>query len=421
MAAGGMYDLVGGGFHRYSVDEVWLVPHFEKMLYDNALLATAYLHGWALTAEERYRRVVEETLDYVLRELRLPEGGFASAHDADTDGEEGLTYTWTPDEVEQVLGERHDEWLLPFEGGRFVLRGEIPAEDRVALLAAREGRPQPARDDKALAAWNGLALSALAEAGRRLGREDYLDAARAVAEFLLGPLSDDGGRLLRSFRAGTAKIDAYLDDYAAVAAGLLELYEATGELPWLEEARRLALLAVDLFEDEQHGGFFLDARDGDALVARRKELDDNPVPSGNALLAGVLLRLARLWGDDELERKAVGVFRLAYPVIVRAPAAVGQLLADLELHFSTPREVAVVGPPDDPATGELRRAVLDPWEPNQVVAFSTGAGDSAAELVPLLAGKDVVDGRPAVYVCERFACRAPVTSAAELRDDVATG
>jgi uncharacterized protein len=414
MAAGGMYDLVGGGFHRYAVDEVWLVPHFEKMLYDNALLATAYLHGWAVTGEERYRRVVEETLDYVLRELGLPEGGFASAQDADTEGEEGLTYTWTPAEVEQVLGERHDEWLLPFEGGRFVLRGEIPAHDRVALLAARDERAQPARDDKALAAWNGLALAAFAEAGRRLAREDYLDVARATAEFLLGPLSDERGRLLRSFRAGTAKIDAYLDDYASVAAGLLELYEATGEVRWLEEGRRLALLAVDLFEDERHGGFFLDASDGTALVARRKELDDNPVPSGNALLAGVLLRLARLWGDDELERKAVGVFRLAHPVLVRAPAAVGQLLADLDLHFSPPREVAVVGPPDHPATEELRRAVLDPWEPNQVVAFSSGADDPVAELVPLLAGKELVEGRPAVYVCERFACRAPVTSAAEL-------
>ena len=416
MAAGGMYDLVGGGFHRYAVDEVWLVPHFEKMLYDNALLATAYLHGWAVTGEERYRRVVEETLDYVLRELGLPEGGFASAQDADTEGEEGLTYTWTPAEVEQVLGERHDEWLLPFEGGRFVLRGEIPAHDRVALLAARDERAQPARDDKALAAWNGLALAAFAEAGRRLAREDYLDVARATAEFLLGPLSDERGRLLRSFRAGTAKIDAYLDDYASVAAGLLELYEATGEVRWLEEGRRLALLAVDLFEDERHGGFFLDASDGTALVARRKELDDNPVPSGNALLAGVLLRLARLWGDDELERKAVRVFRLAHPVLVRAPAAVGQLLADLDLHFSTPREVAVVGPPDHPATEELRRAVLDPWEPNQVVAFSSGADDPVAELVPLLAGKDLVEGRPAVYVCERFACRAPVTSVAELTD-----
>jgi len=415
MAAGGMYDLIGGGFHRYSVDDVWLVPHFEKMLYDNALLATAYLHGWAVTGEDRYRQVVEETLDYLLRELRLPDGGFASAQDADTEGEEGLTYTWTPAELERVLGERHDEWLLPFEdGGGFVLRGDVPADARAALLAARTKRPQPARDDKALAAWNGLALAALAEAGRRLRREDYLGAARELAGFLLGPLSDERGRLLRSFRTGTARIDAYLEDYAAVAAGLLELYEATGELRWLEEGRRLALLAVDLFEDAENGGFFLDATDAERLVARRKELDDNPVPSGNALLAGVLLRLARLWGDDELERKAVGAFRLAYPLLVRAPAAVGQLLCGLDFHFSAPREVAIVGAAGDRATDELRRAVLEPWEPNQVVAFSAGADDRAAGIVPLLAGKDLVDGRPAVYVCERFACRAPVTSAAEL-------
>jgi uncharacterized protein YyaL (SSP411 family) len=413
MAAGGMYDVVGGGFHRYSVDPFWLVPHFEKMLYDNALLAVTYLHGWAVTGEPRYRAVVEETLDYVLRDLRLPEGGFASAQDADTDGEEGLTYTWTPEELEAVLGERHEDWLLPFEGGRFVLRGEIPADARAALLDARGERPQPARDDKALAAWNGLALAALAEAGRRLERPDYVEAGRALAEFLLGPLSDGRGRLLRTFRGGAAKIDAYLDDYAAVAAGLLELYEATGELRWLEEARRLALLAIELFEDAEHGGFFLDGHDGDGLVARRKELDDNPVPSGNALLAGVLLRLARLWGDDELERKAVGVFRLAHPLLVRAPAAVGQLLSALDLHFAAPREVAVVGPAGA-ATDELRRAVLEPWEPNQVVAFSTGADDRAASVVPLLAGKGTVDGRPAVYVCERFACRAPVTNAADL-------
>jgi uncharacterized protein YyaL (SSP411 family) len=421
MAAGGMYDLVGGGFHRYSVDEVWLVPHFEKMLYDNALLASAYLHAWSVTGEERYRRVVEETLDYVLRELRLPEGGFASAQDADTEGVEGLTYTWTPDEVAAVLGEPHEDWLLPFEGGRFVLRGSIPDGDRAALLAARGLRPQPDRDDKALAAWNGLALSALAEAGLRLGRDDYLEAAQAVAAFLLGPLSDERGRLRRSFRAGTARIDGYLDDYAAVAAGLLDLYEATAELRWLEEARRLALLAVELFEDPDHGGFFLDPADGDGLVARRKELDDNPVPSGNALIAGVLLRLARLWGDDELERRAVGVFRLAHPLLVRAPSAVGQLLAALDFHFALPREVAVVGPPGDPATVELRRAVLGDWDPNRVVAFSTGASDPAAEAVPLLAGKDTVDGRPAVYVCERFACRAPVTSVAEVQAAQAQG
>jgi uncharacterized protein len=409
MAAGGMYDVVGGGFHRYSVDARWIVPHFEKMLYDNSLLASAYLHGWVVTGTERYRQVVEETLEYLVRELRLPEGGFASSQDADTDGVEGLTYTWTPEELEAVLDERHDEWLLPFEHGRFVLRAELPDDERRRLLAVRAERPQPARDDKALAAWNGLALAAFAESGRRLERADLVEVARGLAAFLLGPLSDERGRLLRSYRDGIAKIDGYLEDYANVAHGLLELYFATGELRWLEEARRLAELARELFADRERGGFFFTPADGDGLVARRKELDDNPTPSGNSMLAFVLLRLARIYGVDELERDAVGVFRLARPLVERAPVAVGHLLCALDLHFSPPREVAVVGEDD-----ELRRAALAALQPNTVFAFSRGADDPAAERVPLLAGKDLVDGRPAVYVCERFACRAPVTRADEL-------
>ena len=319
MAAGGMYDVLGGGFHRYSVDAHWLVPHFEKMLYDNALLASAYLHAWVVTGEERYRRVTTETLDYVLRELRLPEGGLASAQDADTDGVEGLTFTWTPEEIEAVLGEAHPEWLQPFEHGRFVLRADVPEDAREKLLAERERRPQPLRDDKALAAWNGLALTALAQAGARLGRRDYVDAAVGVAEFVLTLLSDDRGRLLRSFRAGKAQIDAYLEDYANVANGLLELSWATGDLRWLEESRRLAGLMVELFADETRGGFFVDAPEGDGLVARRKEFDDHPTPAGNSMAAFVLLRLARIYGDLELETQAVGVFRLARPLMERAP------------------------------------------------------------------------------------------------------
>ena len=405
MAAGGMHDLVGGGFHRYSVDAVWLVPHFEKMLYDNALLASAYIHAFVVTGEERYREVAEGTLDYLLRELLLDEGGFASAQDADTDGVEGTTYTWTTEEVESVLGEPHPEWLLPFEHGRSILRGELPAADREKLLAARAGRPQPERDDKALAAWNGLALAALAEAGRRLDRADYLAAARRLADFLLGPLSDERGRLYRTRRAGVSKIDGYLEDYAAVAVGLHALYDATGERRFIDEARRLALLAVALFADDDRGGFFLAPADGDGLVARRKELDDNPTPSGNSLLAYELLRLARLWGDDELVGQATGVFRLAHSLLERAPVAVGFLLCALDLHFSAPREIALVGESE-----ELRRAVLAGFEPNTVYAFADGPDDG----IPLLAGKDLVDGKPAVYVCERFACRAPVTNAADL-------
>jgi uncharacterized protein len=406
MAAGGMYDLVGGGFHRYSVDAEWLVPHFEKMLYDNALLASAYLHAWLASGEERYRVVVEETLDYMLRELRLSEGGFASAQDADTEGEEGLTYSWTPEEIASALGEEHPEWLRPFEHGRFVLRGEISEEARARLLAVRAARPQPLRDDKALGGWNGLALAALAEAGERLQRDDYLEASRRLAEFLLGPLSREDGRLLRTFRDGVAKIDAYLEDYANVAHGLVELHWATGELRWLEESRRLAGLAVELFADRGNGGFYVDAPSGNGLVARRKELDDHPTPSGNSMLAFVLLRLARIYGDDELERHAVGVFRLARPFLERAPGAVGHLLCALHLHFSPPREIAVVGD-----SRELRHAALGGFQPETVYAFAPRPTDA----VPLLAGKDLVDGKPAAYVCERFACQRPVTTADELR------
>jgi uncharacterized protein YyaL (SSP411 family) len=405
MAAGGMYDLLGGGFHRYSVDAHWLVPHFEKMLYDNALLASAYLHAWVVTGDERYRRVTEETLDYVLRELRLPEGGLASAQDADTDGVEGLTFTWTEEELEAVLGEPHPEWLRPFEHGRSILRGELPEDARATLLAARERRVQPVRDDKALAAWNGLALAALAEAGARLGRPDYVEAAVGIAEFLLGPLSDERGRLLRSYRAGDARIPAYLEDYANVANGLVELSWATGELRWLEEARRLAGLLVELFADRARGGFYVDAPDGNGLVARRKEFDDHPTPAGNSMAAFVLLRLARIYGDDELEKQAVGVFRLAHSLMERAPAAVSHLLCALDLHFAPPQEIAVVGD-----SGELRHAALAGYRPNAVFAFSPEPADS----VPLLAGKGLLDGRPAAYVCERFACQRPVTTADDL-------
>jgi uncharacterized protein YyaL (SSP411 family) len=399
MALGGMYDLVGGGFHRYSVDRQWLVPHFEKMLYDNALLLPAYLHGWLVLRKERYRRVAEETLEYLLRELRLPEGGFASAQDADTDGVEGLTFTWTDEDPVPP------ELLQPFEHGRFIVRGELDEETRRRLLELRQRRAQPLRDDKVIASWNGLALAALAEAARRLDRADALAAAISLAEFLLGPLSTPDGRLHRTWRVGEAKHTGFLEDYADVANGLYELHVATGNLRWLEESRRLANLAVDLFADDGGGGFFHSPSDGEELVNRKKELDDNPTPSGNSMLAYVLLRLARIWGDAELERRAVDVFRLIAPLLPRAPSAFGHALCALDLHFSPPREIAVIGPPES----ELARAALEPFDPNAVVAFGP------SEEIPLLAGKNYVGDRPAVYVCERFTCRRPVTDPAELR------
>jgi hypothetical protein len=368
------------------------------MLYDNALLVPAYLHGWQVLGRERWREVAEETCDYLLRELALPDGGFASAQDADTDGVEGLTYTWTEDDG--VPG----ELLKPFEHGRSVICGVLEPELRGRLLEERSRRPQPGRDDKAIASWNGLAIAALAEAGRRLRRQDWVGAASRAAAFVLGPLSNEDGRLRRSWRDGRTSGPGYLDDYANIEHGLLELHVATGEPRWLLEARRLAVLAVDLFADEDRGGFFLADRYRDPLVARAKPLDDNPTPSGNSMMAFVLLRLARLWGDDELERRAVSVFRLVAPALTHAPGAFAWALCGLDLHLSPPRELAVVGRVDS----DVAQAALDRWEPRAVVAV--GPSDD----VPLLAGKGLVDGKPAVYACERFVCRAPVTDPAVL-------
>ena len=372
MAAGGMYDVVGGGFHRYSVDDRWLVPHFEKMLYDNALLVPAYLHAWLVTGRERYREVVEETVEYMLRDLLLPDGAFASSQDADTDGVEGLTYTWTEEEGVSA------ELLEPFEHGRSIIRGELDPELRARLLKERGTRPQPGLDDKAIASWNGLALAALAESARRLASDNLLQTAVKLGEFLLGPLSD-GGRLRRSYREGRATGTGYLDDYANVAHGLYELHVATGDLRWLEESRRLALLAVELFRDDERGGFFLTPSDGETLVVRTKDLDDNPIPSGNSMLAYVLLRLARIYGDDELERQAVSVLRLVRDLVPRAPAAFGWALCALDLHFSAPREIAIVGSPDD----AVAKAALAGYDPNAVLAFGP------SEDVPLLQGKSL--------------------------------
>jgi uncharacterized protein YyaL (SSP411 family) len=402
MAAGGLWDVVGGGFHRYSVDARWLVPHFEKMLYDNALLAATYLHAWVVTGEPRYRLVVEQTVDYLLRELLLPDGGLASAQDADTDGVEGLTYTWTLDEW-TALG--LDASLLePFEHGRHIVRGTLDDPTRHRLLSLRAARPQPFLDDKAIASWNGLALAALAEAGRRLDRPDALAAAVGVAEFVLTRLCGDDGRVLRSWRAGRVSGTGFLDDHANIAHGLLELHVATGEVRWLLEARRIALLAVDLFADDERGGFFLAPHDGERLATRVKELDDEPMPSGSSMLASVLIRLARIWGEPGLEDRAVGALRLVVPALERGPRHFAWALCALDLHLSPSREIAIAGPVEAP----VARRALAPFDPRAVVAVGP------SDVVPLLAGKGLVDGLPVVYVCERFTCRAPVTDPAAL-------
>jgi uncharacterized protein YyaL (SSP411 family) len=386
MAGGGMYDLVGGGFHRYSVDARWLVPHFEKMLYDNALLASVYLHGAKRFGDRRYRAVADLTLDYLERELALDGGGFASAQDADTDGVEGLTFTWAPGEGAP------EELFEPFEHDRFVLRGELADDDRERLLAIRAQRSQPLRDDKAIASWNGLALAAFAQAGR-------VETAVRLAEFLLGPLSTLDGRLHRTWRDGVAKGTGYLEDYADVAYGLMELHTATGDARFLLEAHRLARVALTLFSDDEHGGFFQAPVDGERLVARKKEVDDHPTPSGNAMFAYVLLRLARIWGDDDLEQRGVSVLRLVRAGLSRSPTSFGWMLVALDQHLAPHRELAIVG---DPAADVARRAVAEA-SPTDVIAFGPASD------VPLLEGRTEVDGKTAVYVCERFACALPIT------------
>ena len=397
MAAGGMYDLVGGGFHRYSVDSRWLVPHFEKMLYDNALLTSAYLHGWVVTGEERYRVIVEQTVDYMLRELRVEGGGLASAQDADTDGVEGLTYSWTAEEL-QPHGV--DPAILePFEHGRSIIRGALTAEQRLSLLAEREGRPQPFRDDKVITSWNGLALAAISESGRRLERQDWIEAAVAIGEFCLGELTDDEGLLHRSRRGARTSGAGFVDDYANLAHGLLELHLATGDTRWLHEAHRLATVAVERFADPA-GGFFLAAAGHDPkVVARTKDLQDDPTPAGNSMLASVAIRIGRLWGDAALEQQGADALRVLVPALRQAPRAFSWALCAVALELGPPRELAIVAAP----SSELARAALAPFAPDTVAAFGPD------ESVPLLAGKTPVDGLPAVYVCERFACQIPVT------------
>jgi uncharacterized protein YyaL (SSP411 family) len=402
MAAGGLYDVVGGGFHRYSVDARWVVPHFEKMLYDNALLISAYLHAWVVTDEGRYRSVVEETVGYLMREMLLESGGFASAQDADTDGIEGLTYTWTPEDWAE-LGLEPD-LLEPFEHGRSIARGELDAPTKARLLDLRSRRPQPFRDDKAIASWNGLALAALAESARRLERDDWLEAAVRLGDFLLASLRGEDGRVLRSIRDGRVSGGGFLDDHANVAHGLVELHVGTGDVRWLLEARRIAERAIELFADDERGGFFLAPHDGEALAARSKDLDDDPIPSGNSMMASVLVRLGRIWGDEALIARAEGVLRLLAPAMERVPRAFSWALCALDLHLAPPRELAIVGD----VRSDVARVALAPFAPRSVVAV--GPSDD----VPLLAGKALVDGRDAVYVCERFTCRAPATSPGEL-------
>jgi uncharacterized protein len=436
MAAGGMYDQLGGGFHRYSVDAFWLVPHFEKMLYDQATLTRAYLHAYQVTREPRYRRVVEETVGYVLRDLHHPDGGFYSAEDADSEGE-GRFYVWSLAEVADVVGAGTPEldevvryWGVSergnFEGHNIlhvVERGrerpEAVERAREALFAHREGRVRPGLDNKVLTGWNGMFLHPLAEAAAALGRDDWMEAARQNAHFLLSELRGGDGRLLRSWQRGKARHLGYAEDYAALLGALLTLAEVD-DVAWLTPAREVAAGLVDLFYDE--GGFYTTGHDAESLIARPRDVFDNATPSANSLAAGALLRLAALTGEERWETAGVGALRAVGRIMGEHPSAFAELLGGLERHISPPVEVAVVGDPTDPATAALTDEVHRRFLPTTVsVAAPPGTG---GELTPLLADRPLVEGRPTAYVCEHFACRQPVTDptalAAQLAEVTAT-
>jgi uncharacterized protein YyaL (SSP411 family) len=427
MARGGMWDQVGGGFARYAVDATWTVPHFEKMLYDNALLARAYLHGWLMTGEPLFRRVCEETLEFMARELRGPEGGFLSALDADSEGVEGKFYVWTVGEVREAVAAEDFEaavaWLGVSESGNFVdphhpapglnvltARGpEPPAEVRErirsALYEARAARVRPGLDDKRLAAWNGLAIHALAEAGAVLGREDFLARAGEAAGFVLGSMRDADGRLLRTWKDGEGKLNAYLEDHAFMVEALLALYEATFEPRWFAEARALADAMLGRFA-APGGGFFSTSDDHEELIVRRREIEDAPLPSGSSSAAVGLLRLAALTGEARYADAAEGHLRLVAPYVGKHPQAFAHALIALDWVLGPKREVALAG--DD--VSELAAVVREALRPGVVVAGPPGDG------VPLMEGRTAVDGRAAAYVCENFACRLPVVEPAGLRE-----
>jgi uncharacterized protein len=430
MARGGMYDQLGGGFARYSVDAGWVVPHFEKMLYDNALLARAYAHLWRTAGSPLARRVTEETCDWMLRELRTAEGGLAASLDADSEGEEGKFYVWRPAELRDVLGPEDGDYAAEvfgvteagtFEHGASVLQRRAEPDDpgrfarvRDALLAARAGRVRPGRDDKVVAAWNGLAISALAEAGLLLGRPDFIAAARDAAG-LLARVHLAGGRLVRTSRDGAAgRTAGALDDYACLAEGFLTLSGVTGEARWLDLAGDLLEVALGSFGDGQ-GGFYDSAADDETLIFRPADPADNATPSGAFAVAGALLSYAALTGSARHRQAAEAALGVLPGIAARYPRAAGAGLAVAEAWLAGPAEIAVVGPPADKRTRALHQTALHAAPPGAVLAL----GDGTTSTIPLLEGRGLVGGAPAAYVCRQFTCLAPVTTPEQLEEALA--
>jgi uncharacterized protein YyaL (SSP411 family) len=440
MARGGMYDQVGGGFHRYSVDDRWLAPHFEKMLYDNAQLARVYLHAWQVTGNDFFRTITAEILDYVMREMTDAAGGFYSTQDADSEGEEGKFFLWTPDEIRGVLGEEADAFIAAygvtrhgnFEGknilefvGDMHQRAAL-AEARRALFKAREKRVRPGRDEKVLTSWNGLMLAAFAEAARVLDRDDYRTIAERNADFLLRELRHGNGRLLRTWKrrpevaegAGEAKLNGYLEDYSYLIEGLLELYQTTFEPRWFVAAQELAETMLTHFQAPD-GGFYDTSDDHEALITRPRDLQDNATPSGNAMAVTALLKLAGFTNNLRTVDISHQALAQMQPMMSQYPLGFGQWLQALAYALSKPHEIAIVGDPDSADTQALLNVVRDGYRPFQVVAL--GSPDTQVPVVPLLRGRGLVDEQAAAYVCRDFTCRAPVTNPGVLQSLLETG
>lgn len=445
MRRGGMYDHIGFGFARYSVDEQWLVPHFEKMLYDNALLAWTYLEAYQLTEKREYAETAEQIFEYVLRDMTDPEGGFYSAEDADSEGREGKFYVWRPDEIANVLGAEDGdlicEWFGITEEGNFEgdsipnligqdaeafasERGMTVEElqrriehSRARLYEHREKRVHPGKDDKILTAWNGLMIMALATGYKALGRERYLEAARRSADFILRKLRREDGRLLARYRDGEAAYEAYLDDYAFLVWGLIELYEAGFDIGHLQAAIELNERMIELFRDEHQGGLFFTGADGEKLFARGKEIYDGAMPSGNSVAALNLQRLARLTGDAQLAELAERQLEAFAGAVRRYPPGYAMYLIALDYATSAGGEIVIAGSRDEEETRRMIEAAHRGFRPHTEVLLAVPGPEAAAleRLVPAVAGKMPVRGNPAAYVCVNFACQAPVTDAASLK------
>jgi uncharacterized protein YyaL (SSP411 family) len=455
MARGGMYDQLGGGFHRYSVDDRWLVPHFEKMLYDNAQLARVYLHAWQVTGDPFYRTITGEILDYVVREMTDgstglttgPAGGFYSTQDADSEGQEGKFFIWTPDEIRELLGQEADAFMAAYgvtEAGNFEGRnilelvGDVDQRAELTgarrkLFAARQRRVHPGRDEKVLTSWNGLMLATFAEAARALSpslssgggswgerAKIYRQVAERNADFLLRELCNAEGRLWHTWKAcpeqgrrdGVARINGYLEDYAHFIEGLLEVYQTTFDPRWYQAARELAGVMITHFSAPD-GGFFDTSDDHETLITRPRELQDNAVPSGNAMAAFVLLRLAGLAGEPRYAELAQRSLSQVQPLLARYPLGFAQWLIALDYALSHPREIAIVGDPEASDTRALLDVCTTGYRPHQIVAL--GAPDAELFTVPLLQARSQIEGHATAYVCVDFACRAPVTDPEALR------